>query len=426
MAASAAATAKSSLSRNVRAKGSRRGGRVSAGRLALFLAAAAVAAYLGFWIVRLSAVEAFVRENPFAAAAIAPGNPKSKMAVAMTEFALRNGAVSPASRSSATDALAQSALSEEPFLLEAVAALAAGNSKKGEQLLAEAQRRNPRSRTARLLLLDRYLRANRGREASVEMSVLTRLIPQAGGVLMPELARLAKDPATAQPLIQMMRRDPAMRTSMLEYLASTATDPEMILRIAAVDPQKPPPEGWQWQRSLIAKLIERGELARAQTLWRQFAGVSGAAEGGVYDPGFKGLPGAAPFNWDLAGGSEGTAERTGSGLSVGYYGRSNFTLARQLLMLRPGRYRLQMRAEGDAKGDGSRLTWTVSCVPGDKAIAQIALTDIVTKPRKLTADFAVPAGCAGQWLTLAGTRGDIPSEQDVTIHDVAITAGGGQ
>src|SRR3546814_19839970 len=56
----------------------------------------------------------------------------------------------------------------------------------------EARERNPRSRTARFLLLEHYVRNGQAKEAAGEMAVLTRLMPDARPLLIAGLARFAE------------------------------------------------------------------------------------------------------------------------------------------------------------------------------------------------------------------------------------------
>jgi hypothetical protein len=412
----------------VRARGQGRTRRPSVAGLVRFAFALAAAALLAWLVVKTSMVDALVRRQPQAAALVAPDHPRVKIGLAMAEFRRRGGEVGEAGRRSAYSALDQAPLTEEPFFLAGIDALASGKEKEGEKLLAEARRRNPRARGARLILLDRYLRDNRAEEAGVEIAVLNRLIPRAAEVLVPELARMVRDPKTGSALIAVLRHDPVMQQSVLAELARSGADPDLILRIAGSNrATSPTPEGLPWQRLLLAKLIERGDVTRAHRLWQSFAGLGGSAgEKGLYDGRFEGLRGAPPFNWQLNPGSAGVAERTrGPALQAEYYGRLNAELAAQLMMLRPGRYRLQFAAEGDAKGEGSRLAWTVACHGSKAPLLHLPLTAISYTPRRLAGEFSVPAaGCAAQWLRLIGIAGEMASAQSATIRDMRIVPAG--
>lgn len=424
MAASAAASAKSSLLRNVRARRTRQGERISGGRLAGAALASLAGLALAFLVVRASAVDALLRENPFAAAAAWPGHPGARIGVAMAEFRLRGGRVAPDTQKRALDALGRYALAEEPFVLAAVKALSVGEDARGEALLAEARRRNPRSRIARLLLLDRHLRGERITEAGDEIAALNRLVPGASQAIVLELARLVRDPKTGPSLIEVLRRDPDMRDAVLQQLATSGADPDLLLRISAGAGRSR--ASAPWQGLLLSKLVEQGQYDRAYRLWQGFGGSGAGTSKGLYDGGLAGLPGPEPFNWRFATGSAGVAERRQGTLEIVYYGRATTELASQLLILRPGRYRLQFQAEGDARGEGSHLSWTVTCLPGNRPIADIRLAGIESARRGVVGDFIIPAaGCGAQWLRLNGVAGEFPTEQSVTLRDLRLSGGAG-
>lgn len=393
------------------------------GRLIRIALASAGAVLLGWQVVKTSAVDALIRRQPGMAAAIAPDHPRVRIALATAQFGAQQGRLSPALRASAIDALARSPMADEPFYLAGIDALANGREAEGERLLLEARRRDPRSRPARLILLDRYLRSRRIVDAGVEIAVLSRLMPRAGEVLVPELARMVREPRTGTALIKVLAREPSLQQAVLAQLASDGADPDVVLNIAASSPATSvAPGGLPWQRALLAKLVDQGDLQRAHRLWRGFAGLP-ATNGakGVHDGDFRGAPGAPPFNWQLTNGPAGVADRVGNpALQVNFYGREDVELASQLLMLRPGRYRLQFRAEGDAAGEGSQLLWSITCTGSKAQLLSLPLRDVNYTPRTFSGEFSVPAGCAGQWLRLRGAAGEFPKGQDATISQVQI------
>jgi hypothetical protein len=152
----------------------------------------------------------------------------------------------------------------------------------------------------------------------------------------------------------------------------------------------------------------------------------GGDEKGLYDSQFRGLPGPPPFNWNLVTSNAGVAERIDMpGLQIEYYGRIDTEFASQLLLLSPGRYRLAFRAQGDAKGEGSRLSWSVACVGKSAPLLQIPIAAITYSPRVLAGEFTVPAGgCPGQWLRLKGAAGEFTDPQSVTISALQIKKAG--
>jgi hypothetical protein len=426
MAASAAASAKSSSSHGVRNRHRRRSrhhGKRNAARIA---AAAAASLLLGWWVVKTSAVDALVRSSPAAAAAVAPTHPGVQLALAMRGVELGVVEIDRDRRERATAALARAPLAEEPFLLAALAAISNGRSDEAEALLVETRRRNPRLRQPRLFLIDRYLRDGRIAEAGVELATLHRLIPLVTDTLAPQLAVMARDPGISEQVIRMLGNDRDLQQAVLNHLAANAGDPDLILRIAAVGPRTVSRNGLPWQQGLLDTLVERGEHDRAVRLWRGFAGLPASTDAkGVHDGRFQGLPGAPPFNWAIIEGTAGTAELSPApALQVDYFGRETADLVRQLMTLRPGRYRLQFRAEGNAKGDDSRVGWRVVCAASNIQLAEVALRDVTASPRTIAGEFNVPADCPAQSLRLTGTAGEFPGTQTAAISDLQIVPAG--
>jgi hypothetical protein len=389
--------------------------------LARAVIATLLGAYVAWWVVRIGAADALVDTRPGIAATVAPANPRVRISVAMAYFEAQGGRVPDEYRRAALDAVKQAPLADEPFLLAAVDALVRGDNARGDRLLEEARRRNPRLRLARLLLLDRYLREGRIPEAVVEIKALDNLIEGAGSALTIALAQMTQDPKTAAQMLPLLHRLPALEEDVLEGLVTSGASESAVLNVAgaAVHSGRSEP----WKAALLSRMVSNGDFAGAWTLWKSFTGFQEGAEGkGVYDPTFAGLPGPAPFNWKLTTGGPGVAERSRKhSLQVDYYGRDNGDLASQLLLLRPGRYRLSVTASGDAAGEGSRLAWTVACAAGDNNLLQLPLTGVTSATKGFAGSFTIPAtGCASQWLKLVGVSGDVATNQSASIGNVSI------
>ncbi|HEX8532549.1 MAG TPA: hypothetical protein VF662_00110 [Allosphingosinicella sp.] len=395
--------------------------------LLLVLAAAGVA-LLGWLVVKTSAASALAADSPYVAARIVPDDPRVAFGIAMTEFMTRGGRVTDRSKERARRASIEAPLAEEPFLLAAVDALTKNDRPRAERLLIAARLRDPRTDLTRLLLLDTYLRRNRITEATGEITALSGVAPEAGGLLIGELARLAQSPETRGPLEQALKKNPAFRDRLLAHLADNNADPDLILRIARNVPAAGGASGPQpWQGRLVVSMADQGQIQRAYELWRNFyAPKAPAKKVGVYDGGFQGLPGSGPFSWTFPASPAGIAERTPSRtLQVDYYGRDNAELANQLLMLPPGAHRLSIRAEGDAEGEGSKLSWIVECQPSKARLADLVLRKLTYAPRAMSVNFTVPSsGCSAQWLRLIGTAGEFPKGQAATISAIQVSAAG--
>jgi hypothetical protein len=93
-----------------------------------------------------------------------------------------------------------------------------------------------------------------------------------------------------------------------------------------------------------------------------------------------------------------------------------------LLMLKPGAYRLSMRVNG-SQVSGKTLAWVVSCAAPLREIASTAFD--AAKSGMLVADFIVPPqGCTAQQLDLVGRAPELPEQADLTISDLRLVRRG--
>jgi hypothetical protein len=423
MAGSAAASVKSASSRIVKTR--RRRGRAEAfdwRRLPKIALLSIGAIFIGWLCVQAAVSEALARRNPAAAAKIMPDDPGVAFALATSEFRERQGPVSARTYDRVLAAFREEPLAPEPFFLASLAKLAGKDPTEARPLIVEARRRNPRSRVARLIYLDQVLRAGRIDEAASEIAVISRLVPEASRLVVPELARYAADPKTAPALIRALEPDPDLRDAVLAHLAGKG-EIEAAMRLAesgsssAENGNAP-----QWQSLLLENLVKKGEIGRARSLWARFAGLGPGAPGyGVYDGEFRRAPGPAPFNWRFSESGAGVAEPTKQpALQVDYYGRADAELASQLLQLAPGRHILTFTVAGSSPKGGGVVSWRLVCDRTKTEIGTFALSDLTFTPKRLNLPFIVPASCPAQWLRLTGTTADLPSAHSVTISGLQV------
>jgi hypothetical protein len=383
---------------------------------------------IGWLAVKTAAVNAFVKRNPIAAATFSSNDPRVPISLALAQFRQNGGVIDPALSRAAIESLKRAPLMEEPFMLAALSALVRKDGRKAELLLEEARARNPRSRLTHILLLDRYLRTGRLAEATTEIGAVSTFVPDANKVLVPQLAKFAVDPSTRKALDSALDKHPALRGQLLEHLATSGTDLNLILALApAGRGGAAPGEVAFWQQLLINSLIEKNDLARAEQLWTRFGGVALPNTGvGIYDGQFRRLPGPPPFNWSFTSNPAGTAEPTKTGLDIQYYGRAPAELASQLLRLAPGRYQLNFHAFGQTPERGSALSWRMTCYPGNAELAAIPVAKLTFSPKAVSGRFSVPSsGCPAQWLKLVGTPAEFPTSHSVTISDIQVRKAGG-
>ncbi|MDP8913647.1 MAG: tetratricopeptide repeat protein, partial [Pseudomonadota bacterium] len=315
-------------------------------------------------------------------------------------------------------------LALEPMLLAGAAAANRGDARRAEPLLIEARRRNPRSPLVRAYLLDLYVKSGRFSEAAVELAALIRLVPNgAGDLFVPQLAYLAQSPGAASHVGRALKADPDVRQALLAHLVQNGTNPDLVVQIADKTKgtgHKGAPEGWQMP--LVDRLVDAGQVDRAYRLWLGFNGEKpGSWRTLVRDGSFPRSLRPGPFGWQLSQGGAGVAELgTDQGLDVSYYRREGSELARQLLVLTPGQYRLSVTLTGNGPIRKSALAWRVKCMQGRSELMNLPLGDVSSATKQLASDFVVPAGCKGQWLALIGKPPEFSSTESVRFRAVDI------
>jgi hypothetical protein len=102
-------------------------------------------------------------------------------------------------------------------------------------------------------------------------------------------------------------------------------------------------------------------------------------------------------------------------LHVLFYGNQDGALASELLLLRPGTYRLQMRIQG-APQHPELLRWSVSCDKSAEPLASVGVGEGAVRGWT----FQIPNNCPAQWIELSGRSGDVAQQSDVTIGGLSL------
>lgn len=371
-------------------------------------------------VVRNAAVERWFSTSPASAAGVWSGHPEVERSLAMSGIGQAAAAGRPPGQrvmSMFDDLAIKEPLAIEPLLARAVAAQSAGDVARAERLFRLAEARQGRSLPPHFFLADLYLRTGRAADGLREVANFTRLSPNGVSSGAPYIAQYARNRANWPEMRSIFRSQPELAGPVLSALAQDSTNAPAILALA--DPAHRNADS-PWLRPLLGAMIGAGQYREARSLW------AGIANGGripselLHDPQFTDNRSPPPFNWELTQSPVGLAERgRGAGLHVIFYGSQGGPLVRQLLILPPGNYRFRVRVVG-AIADPRALSWAVRCDPASSPLAALPLR----APAVLAVTFAVPVGCAAQWLELDGRAQDISGRSDIVISDLALTGGG--
>lgn len=368
-------------------------------------------------IVRTAAVSALASSKPYSAARVWSGHPAVEISRGMTDIAIAARAGRPAPTgvyALMTRAAVQEPLAPEPFLVRGVQAQLAGNMLAAQRDFEAAQSRDPRSLPAAYFLADRFLRRGNVERGLREAAALARLSPNGATLVGPYIGAYAAEARNWPRLRVLLRDNPDLAGVVLNSLASKPETAQAALALA--DPHANLAQA-DWFARVLNSLTAAGEYGKARAIWSRATGFPAGEL--LHDQSFSDKTGPMPFNWDLTPSAAGLAERQQGGrLHILFYGQEDGILARQLLLLPAGPYRLSMRLLDDP-GRAHALSWSLWCDRSSSALASITLDRAVEGWA-----FEVPANCPAQWLRLSGSSGDGSQQVDVTISDLRLQKAG--
>jgi hypothetical protein len=381
------------------------------------LLAIAAASLIAVQVVRNAAVAASAGQDPQIASRVWSSHPSSEISTALTEIGNSSRVRRPVPAwvfTTLDDASLKEPLAPEPFLVRGVQAQLAGDRRLAVMAYLAAGRRDPRSLPAHYFLAERFFEAGDQRRGLVEVAALARLAPGGNGSAAPYVAANARNRSTWAQIREIFHANPNLAAASLATLANDANNADAIMALA--DAQQLTP-GSAWVQPLIGGLIQAGRYDRAQAIWSAVS-KRPIARGSLYDPGFSDSASPPPFNWELMSSAVGLAERQPGGrLHVIFHGQQDGLLARQLLVLPAGRYRLSMAVAGNLDRGGA-LNWSIRCSASQSPFSGISLDGL----RNQAWSFTVPANCGAQWLELSGVSGEIEQPSDFVMSKLKLSA----
>ena len=234
------------------------------------------------------------------------------------------------------------------------------------------------------------------------------------------LAEATTDPGLVEPIARMIDRPSDWRVMFLNHAVAEG-DPEGAAAVVLRLRDRALVTGNGIDQALIARLVGERRFVLAGRVRDAFRPVKGerplVANGNFADPGA-----VAPFGWSLTARGDIDAERSVANGRPALAWRAepgrDGQVAAQLLLLPPGNYRLTTMAASAGSVDALPY-WSLTC--GEQGGASIARLDLPSRGGVSGGtDFAVPQGCAGQWLTLTLRPGSA-GEATGAIARVAVT-----
>jgi len=359
----------------------------------LSIAVALIAA--GAVLLPNSLAMALSDSQPLLAARIAPWNARVATAAA--------GAIGGDPRQQETRSLVRTALNRDltdPAGIELRAAdlAASGHPAEAARLFALSDRLSRRSLPTRLWLIQAAVDRGVVAGALRNFDLALRTSNEAPTILFPVLAKASADPRITVPFAQLLDRPSDWRLMYFEWALANDPDLHSLAAVTMRMRDRRLIEQNHLDERLIEGLVTNEEFDQALRLKQHFDPRPIAP---IADPHFANPSALYPFGWSLVSNGSIGAERSigAAGPVLAYRAASSGSgqVAAQLLMLKPGAYRLATRTA--APGRGTPPLWTISCGgAGEAMLAQ--LEQPLGAGAQAATRLVVPAGCPAQWLVL--------------------------
>ena len=320
---------------------------------------------------------------------------------------------------------AREALEHEPLAQTALRTLALldmrageGNRPQARQLMRESAQVSRRDRATMLWLVEDYGRLGETELALEKLDLALRRGGVSESYLLPVLAQSLAQPGSAEIVDRMLAKRPPWAD---EFWLAVAKVPE-VLPVAAELRQMVAHRGIEISQetdaALLAGLVRRGEMERAAQLRAVLPG-SGSGEG-VRNAFFETQPLYPPFDWQLTntGDYGGEILQRQNALLLNALPDAGGTVARQLIALGEGSYRLAVTAPQPAQG-ATTAEAILACARGRDSSEE--LVRLTIDAQEVDVPFTVDgSSCPYQWLELRifVEPGGIAS--DVLVDEVTV------
>ena len=278
-------------------------------------------------------------------------------------------------------------------------------------LMQEALKRSRRNAFALLWLLNDRAYHKDFRAALDHADMLLRTHPELSSFVLNYLALIAEDPKGSPLLVQQLAKAPAWRPSFFAALPQHVKQPSSPLSLMVALKEDGTPPTNKELAPYLNFLINKNLIDAAYNAWLQFL-PRGELDtlGLITHPNFEQDPSGLPFDWQIARGLNSVAELLPLGsegerafhVSFGM-GRVQFPEVSQVVLLAPGKYRLEGKLRGSIIAKRG-LRWQLRCASG--ARRSIGETEMLLGQsqewRVFSLEVEIPPteDCRGQTLRL--------------------------
>jgi hypothetical protein len=384
-----------------------------------------VALVLGFASLTHSVATVIEKADPRTAYALAPYDGRIAAAYGWKMFSVEPDAGGGGSQQTE---LATQALLKDPTAVEAISVLGLQAQLRADTELADAVFGYSVSLSRRELPPQIWAIENAVERGDIAMAlenydVAMRTSQRARDLLFPILASALTQPAIRSVLIDKLADRPDWGSRFISYVpgrdeadprAVTAFFREGASRGLSIDEAE--------RARGVQALVSRGFIEEAWSYYRTLR--PRARRDRSRDPDFTHVGIApTPFDWTVgdAKGVSAAMVKDGDGglFDFSVPPATRATVLNQLLLLPPGRYRLEGRSSGTDQPEKSRPYWALTCRSG-RELGRVDLPSANGDEKPFSGEFIVPSSCPVQELSLVVRASDSISGVDGRIERASL------
>jgi hypothetical protein len=255
-----------------------------------------------------------------------------------------------------------------------------------------------------------------------EYDVALVVYPGLSELLFPILSNALEDKDIQKGLAEVLKRRPVWQYAALSYAINHGNADDVADLLASLGSLPNEPAARVLEGQLLDRLVTEGKLGVAVPTYLKLTQSSPAVLSRLSFDEETTLPNRQPFTWAMGEGDSLVVSFSKKAnpqritLSADVAPLANVELARKLLMLPAGRFRLQSDANwvGNA---GADLKIVLTCILPGSAIPAISMR----LPRgQHRTEFTVGVGCLAQIASLRFDSGEGQSAADVTVNTVSL------
>jgi hypothetical protein len=381
------------------------------------------AAALSFAVSYAAVVQ---RQAPAQALVLWPsGEAKAGLAAQLLTQPDRDGSYARARR------LAREALQRDPMSVRAASTLAflaaeEGNAAQATRLLTYSERLSRRDLPTQLALIETKVQANDVVGALIHYDRALRTSKASEPILVPVLVSAVANPGIARSLAPLLAARADWWKPFTLQMIQQDTPPVgsyTLLHALKLDVRR----GDERAMAVDAmqRMIGHGRVDLASRFYTELRGGHAGAFDRINDGGFRSVDRLPPFDWDLTNSGDLSAtietrpDGKGNGLFLVATNGASGRVARQLLILSPGRYALGF--DVGVPPSGSRLTASARCNGSDTPLTSIRPA-AAEKTQRIVMPFATSTACRNVWIEFSAQASEGMDTGAPWIGAVSVTS----